>query len=794
MSGFYGIDVAGMGELAATLLECDSDLRLRGRTVDAVLRRHGESRAADDLAGELTRVGRWTTERHGDLLWRRDMIANGQAAAALPSRVGGAFDPIYVAQFAVSVGYDPALRDQAYRVWVAGTDPAAAADELWDLGAKIAAWPHDCYNDPVYHDMTKQAAEWRQALAVDLQAVLEAAAAMEEGLSPAEAGLPEWLFPPGYLLDLERYESQIEEIERLEYHLTAIAARLDPLYEIGDPTMAAEVQGYDDSELVEAQTRTLEALGEARDNLTNPAWDTTQVHGYLSTAPLLDWDARQHAAGVYLAEQIEPDGGGIDDLPAITALLDGASGLESQAFYSTLGSEATASLPGMITQSGVDAAQSRAALRVFSESLGDASQRGLDFTGAELVAPDTAGMESWYRQQGDASLLFLYGNFADDFIVPAALYPLEHPEEFSAGWFAGDDGWHFGDRVFDLVEPELFEDGRLSDVRTMLFGSIAQQGPGTSAAFVVAAQQLGLIDDFLYPESVIDGSDLADGRWVYDDHGVHAGAIIAELGAETDAARIVVEAIATGGSTAVGIAAGAEIMFAQNLTALIQEESADGLATPQSPLADITPADLDGFLKALFLSGTGAILQVQAENLVGAELEIEMKTNPEGAYDRISYLKRLPLGELIGRIEAARITSGAEMAAQADQLNGVRATISGILAGAGVSLLLPASTLLPVAIAVGAATDGGAEALATRLFPQNHLAFFWAHEYMALVDREPELQTAMLQMLIDAGMVEESEWSDYTDVKGHDLREWGNLLEDIYNRADWEVEDASGAR
>ena len=766
--GFRGIDVGGLSDLASTLGHKASELRIQGSTVDTLLRTQREHAAAAAIAAAFGTVETWATQGQSDLVWRRDTIAIGQAAGAAVSCRLGSLDPTSVATFAATAPFTTSDRDQDYRRWYAERHPERAVAELLAVQRRIDEWSGSD-NDPILDDLIRRATSWRTALAITETTMLDVALAMELGQTPAEADLPQYLFPVEYLSALDAYERSVERIAELENEYWA-------LVEEGGAYYAAGM--FDEYDATLEERAAVEAeLDEIGDSLTKPSWSLAGIHQYLQDNPFLSYVDQRQAAGAYLAERIK-DAESLPELTMIADLITASGRIETQSFFNHLGAAGTASIPGILAAAsdsispGGEAAE---AMRAFSIALGEASRIGLEFSGADLLPPFALDEDLPHLMEVNPAVLFLYGRFDDEFIIDAALRPFEYEIEFQTML---DIGWP-GHPL--IVSSDDVPNGQLVDLRVILLERVAELGPATASQFITAAADRNLIEVMLYPYQ-----GFADG-------GAAAGAILAQLATDTDNARTVIEAIAIGGSVDAGTAAGAELMFVPHLTALIQTQSPDGLATPISVLAGMDPVHLDRFLENIFRSGAGEEMREETNDLILYELTNTINGDTANARSAIIDYNEA-LGELAGRIEGARHVAGEAMARHSDEVNAARAQITGMLLEAGIGIATPGGPL--IGVAGGMAADVGVGALTDRLFPQNALELFYESQYEELVGRSTTAEQATIDLLDAMGLIDKSEqppdttsreyerWLDETMAAGYSIDDWIGTISEIYNKAD----------
>ncbi len=219
--------------------------------------------------------------------------------------------------------------------------------------------------------------------------------ARTRGLTSEEVGLPAVLFPSGYDDDVRR----IRELEHDDHGNVPW---------LGNPS---------DDELAEA--------AEIREKLgLNDDPDVRRIQIISETAELHgadEWKG-QELGNIYEENLIETSG----PRPSVTDLSDEAVELlgeeisdnpnVSVSFFNEIGAQNTAEIPSVLDGKSE-------LIKPFSESLGDASQKGkprLRFTGSELIEAVEPGSTSWPPET-----LFIEGDFESGFLAEATQASIE---------------------------------------------------------------------------------------------------------------------------------------------------------------------------------------------------------------------------------------------------------------------------------------------------------------------------------------------------------------------------------
>lgn len=770
---FRGIYPTGIAELATVLDEGATSLRTTGRGIDWLLRSQTRSADATLILGNLRATETWATESATDLRWRATAIARGQQATAEPGLGLSAINPMCVARFAVEALVTSSLRSAGFKGWIVTNEPEAAAAELRQLSDRIDNWSGSD-NDPILDDLIRQAQQWREALGVTKQTMVAVATAMHSGHTPAEVDIPEHLFPPGYLEDVAAYESQLQLVAQLEAESQAIV----------DQLAEAEWGSEEFLSLREQLSTKTDELDSTQDALSRPAWETPQVHEYLLANPLLDYRSTHQTAGTFLANALEGDPGSLSELTAVSELLGAGTTLEAQAFFNELGPIRTAALPGALGAAAntiEPGGMAHVALRHFSEALAAASHRGLTFSGSEVLPPYPGPDYPPYLLEVNPAVLFQYGRFDAEFVIDAALRPLEDPFNFASILDAGP----YGTAMFGSVEE--LRTGVVLDMRLILLSRVAELGPDAAVDFIEEATERGVLGELVRPDHD------------YIDSGIAVGGIIAQLGHDIDAARTVVTTIgAEASSLPPGVAVGAENMFLPHVTALIQTEGSPShhLVTPVSPLASMAPETVDAFLRSLFLSGAGIGIANEVDETVVFEVYTATQRDIASAHTVINSMND-ELGQMIGRVEAAQFLAGEELARNRDRVNAARARISGMLLEAGISLV-PVGRLAGITwntaaqVGTGMAADVSVGALTDRIFPTDaaeHLYRAKIHDAGEDIERGTHLTIALLRdldLLDTHDMPSDPDalqaWLDntYVDGTGLTVDDWVVVVTGIY--------------
>jgi hypothetical protein len=770
---FRGIYPTGIAELATILDREATSLRTTGRSIDWLLRSQARNADASQIAGGLTGIEAWATESATDLRWRATAITNGQQATD-ESRIGiGAINPRSVARFAVDALFASSVRSTSFRSWLVTNEPQTAAAELRQLGDRIDNWSGSD-NDPILDGLIRQAQQWREALGVTTEAMAAVATTMHNGQTPAEVDLPEYLFPPDYVDDVAAYESQLQLVARLEAESQLIV----------DQLAEAEWGSEEFRSLREQLSTKTEDLDSTQDALSRPAWETPQVHEYLLTNPLLDYRTTHQTAGTFLAHALEEDPGSLSELSTVSELLGAGTTIEAQAFFDELGPIGTAALPGALGAAAntlEPGGAAHIALRHFAEALAAASHRGLSFSGSEVLPPYSGSDYPPHLLEVNPAVLFQYGRFDAEFVIDAALRPLEDPFNFASILDAGQ----FGTAMFGSVDE--LRTGVVLDMRLILLSRVAELGPDAAVDFIAAATERGVLDELVRP-----GHD-------YIDSGIAAGGIIAQLAHDIEAARTVVATIgAEASSLPPGVAVGAEDMFLPHATALIQGDGppSNHLVTPVSPLASMEPDTLDAFLRSIFLSGAGIGIANEVDETVVFEVYTATQRDIASAHAVINSMND-ELGQMIGRVEAAEFLAGEELAKNRDRVNAARARISGMLLEAGLSLV-PVGRLAGITwntaeqVGSGMAADVSVGALTDRTFPTDaaeHLYRAKIYDAGEDIEKGADLTIALLRdlnLLDTHDMPSDPDalqaWLDNTHVDGTGLTvdDWVVVVTGIY--------------
>ncbi len=643
------------------------------------------------------------------------------------------------------------------------------------------------------------------ALGVTRQDLVEVSVAMRSGISPAAAGLPEYLFPADYVSRMAEAGSLQVEIEEVREELEAAGDTARLAYwemkhadgilgglVLRDSDYRAKAQAYEDARDVEHGVAQRLAGLEARyEELTAPV-SRQEVYDYLAGVPFVRPTDRSRVVGEYLATEWET---GWEDFAApeehleILELLKGHDGVAAAAFYNTLdaaGTYRTANLA--LNAFSTDEHQAEAMIRLLSETLGAATLVGeLSFSGADLI--NGVGLDPMIVNTVDPAWLFTYGSFSDEFLVSATV----------AAVARGEIPANTGMQHFTPAYEPATNLGAVVDARVMLLQQFADL-PDASVMLVNALGSAGLLEGLLDAE--------------FRDDGVAMGDVLANLVdvpgpsgmAATTAAVMALAGIeAEGHEVEAGVAIGAAVMVAPHIDSFVpsverQRELGTLYIPGELPMGvlrehlEAEGADSQATLEALMHVVLGE--EVAAEVFITNMMLFNYETlggvaDPSQPDLRHQYTN--DLAGLEGLTSAIWIDEHLADAADEDARNSALRQWTGIFTAAAITtaafFFAPATVLGSAGYAaiakfgVGQVVGNGVKSLYTNeAFPVDNLEKAQMDAIAALTRRDP-YGYAVLQALSDQGALVDATTGetvtleiDLAELDSIDNHELGELL------------------
>lgn len=685
------------------------------------------------------------------------------AVADLSSDPGSFFDPAYLVKVGKASLLAAQLRSHREQLLRDALDNRRIAIESGATGAWV-----DVMRSGAGTEIRRLSA----TLGITREDLVGVAVAMRAGISPSDAGLPEYLFPAEYLERMDQAASLDSEINATRQELEELEAATRvawiELREAGgilgglllrDSDYRSKGQAYQDAlDVEQAVADRLDQLEDDHSALTTQL-SRTEVHDYLEQTPFLSPAEQSRLVGDYLGgEWLEAydDFAEPDEHLEILWLLSEHDGRAAAAFFNTLGPEGTHRTPSTVLNMFVPEADAETMIGLLSGSLGHASKNHeLEFTGEELIQ---AMDDEQLMAVGlvDPAWLFAYGDFSDEFLVGATVAVTER------------DDFRYGGMQHVPEKYRLEENMAAAwDARILLMQRLADR-PETSAMLVSKLDDAGRLSDVL-------------GR-NYDDNGVALGDILANLvdvngpeGLEATVASVVALAAleADGVTVEPGVAIGASVMVAPHIDSFVP--SVDRLEE-LGPL--YIPGELPvGELRA-YLDGEGVNAQATLEALMhvvlgedaAAEIfvasmltfnytTLQEAADPAHPEDRHAYTN--DLAGLEGLASAIWIDERLSDAADEDARNEAIKFWTGLLTSAAVTtaafFFAPATIAGSVGAAavakfgVGQVINGGVKELFTNeIFPTDNVEQAQMDAITALTQRDP-YGYAVLQALSDQG-------------------------------------------
>lgn len=638
--------------------------------------------------------------------------------------------------------------------------PARMAGIIAELQLRIDAWTGSD-NDPLLDEMVRDLDQLQQDLGVTPRQLETLAAAMVAGLTPAEAGVPEWLFPGWYLDAVVLHEAGSVLISDLEAQETLLLGRYDELtrefswlmfggYDPDDPDRLSTVM--DDLEGLESEFDALRDQIDLANARLSPMPKATkqQVLNHLIAMPFVGYVQSRQAGAAFLASQYS-DAAMAEDYATVAWIAEtlasgDVSSMASAHFFNVLGVDATSDIPDFLAHTGSiggsnyvlrpDQPRPGDLMELFSIALAEASTSGrLDFAGAELIESNVSRsglVGDAYITMYDASYLFMAGGFARDFVVSATAEYLPYAQS----------PLHAMDQIWT-------SDGLLTlDSRGFLFAEVARHGAG--ADLVLALNDVRVL---LNP-----GNGAA-----YDDESVLDAAIhvLAGVPAAIDPATGMPTAEAVKATEAVlisvgesGIAPGLEpaiaLILGPYLNTVVPGAYYDtpstvrvGVDVDRSTPLSLSDVQIDAALGELLANPSGASVLYQLAT-VYSTYEL-MKADAEGVP---LVLLEDDLGNLFGRLRSIELLGAA---GEAERIDAANAWL-GLIASTGISLLtsaaFPPSWPLAATVVLGGLTSVGS----AWLFPaSNHLEQVYGEALYSLGDDVIATQYASTVALVESG-------------------------------------------
>lgn len=550
-------------------------------------------------------------------------------------------------------------------------------------------------------DSTAEFARLAEQLGITTDTVDAVIDSMAVGMSPEEAGLPALLFSPSYRSrakrDLEPLLARVAELEQRQADRLAVVeamyAMLDDgathhevLEALGEFPMGPDLELHEISVDLAYATHDLE---EARRELAETPMDTM---AWLLSLPFAR-DLVAPAVGRRLAVELLDDSGKIEP---IAAILDEVESVAlDHAFAERLGAEGFAMVPTWAVAEAEYGNYDETVdlLRVYAESLAQAAETGLSYSGADVVWPEDA-----YWMVPPAELLRM-AEFPTDFLVDAAsvliqVYGGNYIGLFSTGPIALAPG------------PEFNQDPRAI--------VLSQLATSTEANALLER----LIADDLVTEFVDPSTPYGDAGW-------DLAAVVAAVRRSDTAVAALIPAIADADSVTDPLALGAVALLDGNMSLLIptgigwDADAGDYAGIDRFDYdhddrvgGTIREADVDQFLAVILDSdlATSALI-----NDFGRFVRSDMaSTPPRDLQDRVD-----ELGAAAGRI--VRIRNEALIRHGADEDD--RLAFTGVFVSVlgGVAIAVGTGGLGAVAaIGAGAAGDVIIDVGFDQLFPADN--------------------------------------------------------------------------